>query len=158
MYTALTHHGIYVLDQDEALDFYVGKLGLEVRSDIDLGFMRWLTVGVPGDPDREILLERPGPPALSDEVAAQVRDVLTKGGMGLALILRTDDCQRTYEELRSRGVEFTEEPTEQPYGVDCALRDPFGNHIRIGTQREVMGDFSEAANRWAAEAEAAGDR
>ena len=156
MYDAITHHGIYVLDQDEALDFYVGKLGLEVRSDVDLGFMRWLTVGVPGDTDREILLEKPGPPAMSDEAAEQVRDLLTKGAMGLALILRTDDCHRTYEELKSRGVEFTEEPTEQPYGVDCALRDPFGNHIRIGTRAEVMGDFEEAKERWSADIESAG--
>lgn len=151
MYTAITHHGIYVLDQDEALDFYVNKLGLEVRTDMDLGFMRWLTVGVPGDADREILLEKPGPPAISEEAAEQVRDLLTKGAMGLALILRTDDCYRTYEELKSRGVEFTQEPTEQPYGVDCEVRDPFGNHIRIGSQAEVMGDFDMAKARWSAE-------
>ena len=72
---------IYVLDQDQALDFYVGKLGLEVRADADLGFMRWLTVAVPGT-DREILLERPGPPALSEETAAEVRALLTKGASG----------------------------------------------------------------------------
>ena len=64
---------IYVLDQDEALDFYVGKLGLEVNTDTDLGFMRWLTVSVPGDKDREILVEKPGPPSMSEETAAQVR-------------------------------------------------------------------------------------
>lgn len=154
MYNTISHHGIYVLDQDEALDFYVGKLGLEVRSDIDLGFMRWLTIGVPGVPDREILLEKPAPPAVSEEAAAQIRDLLTKGAMGLALILNTDDCYRTYEELSARGVEFTQEPTQQPYGVDCAVRDPFGNHIRIGTEAEVVGDFGGASEQWAAEAEA----
>src|SRR5690606_558695 len=130
MFQTITHSGIFVLDQDEALDFYVGKLGFEVRADVDLGFMRWLTVGVPGDP-REVLLEVPGPPAMSEEAAAQVRDSLTKGALGLAFILSTDDCHKTYEELRGKGVEFSQEPTEQPYGIDCALRDPFGNHIRI---------------------------
>ncbi|MEV7082173.1 VOC family protein [Streptomyces sp. NPDC093516] len=98
MFTAITHSQIYVLDQDEALDFYVGKLGLEVAADADLGFMRWLTVSVPGHPERQILLERPGPPRLSEEIAQQVRD---------------------------------QEPTERPYGIDCGLRDPFGNSIRF---------------------------
>lgn len=131
MFTGITHSQIYVLDQDEALDFYVGKLGLEVNTDADLGFMRWLTVNVPGQPDREILLERPGPPRLSDEIAEQVRDLLTKGAMGGNLIFRTDDCRKTYDELRAKGVEFTEEPTEREYGIDCGLRDPFGNSIRF---------------------------
>jgi len=93
--------------------------------------MRWLTVNVPGEPGRQVLLERPGPPALDETTAEQVRELLTKGGMSLAFILTTDDCRATYEELRAKGVEFTEEPTEHFYGVDCALRDPFGNHIRI---------------------------
>jgi uncharacterized glyoxalase superfamily protein PhnB len=134
MFNAITHSAIFVLDQDEALDFYVGKLGLEVRNDVDLGFMRWLTVGVPGDTDREILLEKPGPPSMSDETAAQVRDLVTKGATGLSLILRTDDCRATYEALKAKGVEFTQEPTEQSYGIDAGLRDPFGNHLRM-TQR-----------------------
>jgi catechol 2,3-dioxygenase-like lactoylglutathione lyase family enzyme len=151
MFRSITHSGIYVLDQDKALDFYVGTLGFEVRADVDLGFMRWLTVGVPGDPDREVLLERPGPPALSEATAAQVRDLVTKGAAGLALILRTDDCRKTYEELRAKGVEFTEEPTEQPYGVDCALRDPFGNHIRITQPAAQPGEITEEVRRrWAA--------
>ncbi|GAB2589904.1 VOC family protein [Streptomyces capparidis] len=131
MFTAITHSAIYVLDQDQALDFYVGKLGLEVAADVDMGFMRWLTVHVPGHPDREILLEQPGPPAMSEETAQQVRDLVTKGAMGGWLILTTDDCRKTYETLRSRGVEFTEEPTERPYGIDCGLRDPFGNRLRF---------------------------
>ncbi|MGY6026289.1 VOC family protein [Streptomyces spinosirectus] len=131
MFTAITHSQIYVLDQDEALDFYVGKLGLEVNTDADLGFMRWLTVNVPGQPDREVLLEKPGPPRLSDEIAEQVRDLLTKGATGGFLIFGTDDCRKTYDELRAKGVEFTEEPTEREYGIDCGLRDPFGNSIRF---------------------------
>ncbi|MEV0597545.1 VOC family protein [Nonomuraea cavernae] len=130
MLNAITISSLYVLDQDEALEFYVGKLGLEVNTDADLGYMRWLTVSVPGSPDREILLQRPAPPALDDATAAQVRDLLTKGALG-SLIFSTGDCRKTYETLLARGVEFVEEPTERPYGIDCALRDPFGNHIRI---------------------------
>lgn len=131
MFNAITHSQIFVLDQDEAIDFYVGKLGLEVNADVDMGFMRWLTVSVPGHPDRQVLLEKPGPPAMSEETAEQVRDLVTKGAMGAALILTTDDCRTTYETLKGRGVEFTDEPTERPYGIDCGLRDPFGNHIRF---------------------------
>jgi len=121
---------IYVLDQQEALDFYVGKLGLEVKNDIDLGFMRWLTVGAPGDA-REILLEIPGPPSVDEGTAGQVREVVTKGAGGGWIGFQTDDCRKTYEELSAKGVEFTEEPTDRFYGIDCALRDPFGNAIRI---------------------------
>jgi catechol 2,3-dioxygenase-like lactoylglutathione lyase family enzyme len=131
MFNALTISSIFVLDQDEALDFYVGKLGLEVRTDIDLGFMRWLTVGVPGDPDRQILLEKPGPPATDEATAEQIRDLVTKGGTGFCAGFTTDDCRATYEELKARGVEFTSEPTEHFYGVDCGLRDPFGNNLRF---------------------------
>jgi catechol 2,3-dioxygenase-like lactoylglutathione lyase family enzyme len=131
MITSLTHSAIIVLDQDEAIDFYVGKLGLEVNIDADLGFMRWLTLSVPGEPDREIVLELPGPPAMDDATAEQARELVTKGATGGWLIFRTADCRATYEELRARGVEFTQEPTEQSYGTDCALRDPFGNNIRI---------------------------
>ena len=122
---------IFVLDQDQALEFYVGKLGLEVNTDQDLGFMRWLTVNVPGEPDRAILLEKPGPPAMDEATADQVRELVTKGAGGGWLGFNTDDCQKTYDELLARGVEFTQEPTEQPYGIDCGLRDPFGNAIRI---------------------------
>ena len=131
MLNAINISSIFVLDQDEALDFYVGKLGLEVATDVDMGFMRWLTVRVPGDPDRQILLERPGPPAMDDATAEQVRELVTKGATGFAAGFVTDDCRATYEELRAKGVEFTQEPTEHFYGVDCGLRDPFGNNMRI---------------------------
>ena len=127
----ITHSSIFVLDQEQALDFYVGKLGLVVTADIDMGFMRWLTVSVPGHPERQILLEKPGAPAMSEETAQQVRELVTKGVMGGHLIFSTDDCRKTYETLLSRGVEFTQEPTEQPYGIDCGLRDPFGNQLRF---------------------------
>ena len=109
MLTTLSQSQIYVLDQDEALDFYVGKLGLEVVTDADLGFMRWLTVGVPGQPGREILLERPGPPALDEATAEQVRELITKGAMGGWLIFTTDDCRKTYEVLSAKGVEFIDD-------------------------------------------------
>jgi catechol 2,3-dioxygenase-like lactoylglutathione lyase family enzyme len=128
---SITHSAIFVLDQDEALDFYVGKLGMEVNTDVDLGFMRWLTINAPGQPDREVLLELPGPPAHDDATAQQVRELVTKGATGFALGLRTDDCRRTYEELTAKGVDVTSEPTEQSYGIDFGVRDPFGNNIRV---------------------------
>jgi predicted enzyme related to lactoylglutathione lyase len=134
---SITHSSVFVLDQDQALDFYVDKLGMEVETDVDMGFMRWLTVRVPGDPKRAILLEKPGPPAHDDATAEQVRELLTKGGTGFAIGFSTDDCHKTYEELVARGVEITEEPTERFYGIDMGIRDPFGNHIRIVQRAEV---------------------
>jgi catechol 2,3-dioxygenase-like lactoylglutathione lyase family enzyme len=131
MLNAITLSQIFVLDQNEALDFYVGKLGLEVKNDIPLGFMRWLTVGVPGQPGREVLLEVPGPPAMDEATAEQVRELVTKGATGGWLGFTTDDVRATYESLLAKGVEFTQEPVERFYGIDIGLRDPFGNAIRI---------------------------
>jgi AraC-like DNA-binding protein/catechol 2,3-dioxygenase-like lactoylglutathione lyase family enzyme len=122
---------IYVLDQDQALDFYVGVLGLEVATDADLGFMRWLTVRVPGD-DREILLERPGPPAHDPQTAEQVRELVAKGAGGGWIGFQADDVDAVHAELVERGVEITQPPTDQSYGRDIGLRDPFGNNLRIG--------------------------
>jgi len=130
VFTQVAISQLYVLDQDAALDFYVGKLGLEVRTDVDLGVMRWLTVGVPGD-SREILLQTPGGPGTDDATAAQVRDLVAKGAGGGWLIFHTTDCRKAYETLVARGVEMTQEPIEQAWGIDCAGRDPFGNHFRI---------------------------
>jgi len=144
MFNALTHSQIYVLDQDQALDFYVGKLGLEVHTDVDLEFMRWLTINVPGQPDREILLEVPGPPGLDEDSAEQIRDLLSKGMTGLAAIFTTEDCRATYEELREKGVEFVQEPVERFYGIDCAIRDPFGNNIRITQPAPVPAEAATA--------------
>ncbi len=127
---------IYVLDQDEALEFYVGKLGLEVHTDNDLGFMRFLTVNVPGDRNHQILLEKPGPPVMDPATTEQVRDLLTKGRTGGHLFFSCLDGRATFEELRAKGVEFTQELTEQPYGIDFGLRDPFGNHIRVAQLTE----------------------
>ena len=122
---------VFVPDQDKALDFYVGKLGLEVAQDQPLGFMRWLTVRVPGDASREILLEVPAPPGMDEKSAATVRELISKGATGFTVGFTTSNCRKTYETLKARGVEFTSEPTEQTYGIDCGLRDPFGNQIRI---------------------------
>lgn len=131
MLNRITHTFIHVLDQDEALDFYVGKLGMVVNTDADLGFMRWLTVSPADQPDIELGLMLPGPPAYDDATADQIRELVTKGAAGGGVIFQTDDCERTYEQLRAAGVEFTQEPTVRFYGTDCALRDPFGNPIRI---------------------------
>ena len=129
MLTALTHTFIHVLDQDEALDFYVGKLGLEVHTDADLGFMRWLTLNVPGRPESEIVLSTPDM-GHDEETTAAIRALVAKGGCS-GVIFSVDDCRRTYEELVAKGVEFTQEPTEHFYGIDCGLRDPFGNPLRL---------------------------
>lgn len=138
MLNRITHSHVWVLDQDEALDFYVGKLGMEVKNDIPLGFMRWLTVGVPGDADREILLEVPGPPSMDEASALQARDLITKGATGFTVGFTTDNCQSLYETLLARGVEITQEPVERFYGIDIGLRDPFGNHIRITQPRSAQ--------------------
>src|ERR1700736_2121533 len=90
---------VFVFNQDQALEFYVGKLGLEVSNDQDLGFMRWLTVRVPGQTGRDILLEKPGPPSMDEATAEQVRELVTKGATGFSAGFTTDDCQKTYETL-----------------------------------------------------------
>jgi catechol 2,3-dioxygenase-like lactoylglutathione lyase family enzyme len=134
---AISHTMVYVVDQDEALDFYVGKLGLEVQTDAQLEFMRFLTVAVPGRPDAQLLLSVPGPPVHDERTAAQLRELIGKGALTAAL-LTTSDCRAEFERLSALGVEFTQEPTERFYGIDCALRDPFGNWIRITEPAEVV--------------------
>ena len=129
MLTAHTHSFIYVLDHDEAIDFYVGKLGLEIGADADLGPFRWLTVHVPGKPESEIVLSTPEM-GHDEETAAAIRALVAKGG-GNGVIFSVDDCRKTYDELRAKGVEFTQEPTEHFYGIDAGLRDPFGNPMRL---------------------------
>jgi catechol 2,3-dioxygenase-like lactoylglutathione lyase family enzyme len=131
MLTRISHTFIYVLDQDEALDFYVGKLGMVVHTDADLGAMRWLTVTLPDQPDLQLALMRPGSPVHDDATVDQIRELVAKGGAGGGLIFETDDCRATYGRLRAAGVEFTQEPVQRFYGTDCALRDPFGNPIRF---------------------------
>lgn len=136
MLTSITVSQLFVTDQDEALAFYVGTLGLEVGTDVDLGFMRWLTVNVPGDKGREILLERPGAPALDDATAEQVRGLLAKGATGGWIAFSVDDAQAEYERLVAAGVDITDEPSEKSYGVDFGIRDPFGNKLRLGQRND----------------------
>jgi catechol 2,3-dioxygenase-like lactoylglutathione lyase family enzyme len=129
---------LWVHDQDEALEFYTRKLGMEVRSDVtvpELGNFRWLTVGPPGQPDISIVLMAiPGEPVMDDTTAQQVRDLTARGFAG-TLFLTTDDIQATCAELTARGVEFVEKPEERPYGIDGAFRDPSGNNIRVAQLR-----------------------
>ncbi|MDF8263159.1 VOC family protein [Luteipulveratus flavus] len=126
---------IFVLDQEEAKEFYVGTLGLEVSADMDFGPMRWLSVRVPGD-SHEIFLEKPGPPGYDEKTTEEIREMVTKGAGGGWLAFTTDDIHATFEELKDKGVEITQEPMEQPYGTDIGIRDPFGNNIRIGQLNE----------------------
>ena len=136
MITKLNVATIYVLDKDEALDFYVNKLGLEKGSDVKQGSYRWLTVRVPGDVT-EISLEQPGAPLHDEATAAQLRELITKGAMS-GLVFQTDDARGLYETLMQRGVtDFTQEPTDHFYGTDMGIRDPFGNPIRILQQGKV---------------------
>src|SRR5437899_7932498 len=131
MLSSINISHIFVFDQQKALDFYVGKLGLEVSNDLDLGVMRWLTVRVPGDPTRDILLEIPGPPGMDPKSAEQMRALISKGASGFAAGFTTTNARKTYEELKEKGVEITDELTERDYGTDFGLRDPFGNRLRI---------------------------
>ncbi len=131
MITRLNVASIYVLDKDEALDFYVNKLGLEKGNDIRQGDYRWLTVRVPGDRSTEISLEQPGPPLHDEATAERLRELITKGALG-GLVFIADDVRALYAALRERGVsDFTMEPTDHFYGTDMGLRDPFGNPIRV---------------------------
>jgi catechol 2,3-dioxygenase-like lactoylglutathione lyase family enzyme len=131
MITNLNVVSLKVLDQDEALDFYVNKLGLEVGQDFEQGPVRWLTVRVPGEPGLEIYLDKPGPPATDEATAGQLRELVTKGAVGF-LAFRTDDVRALYEDFKERGVtDFTQEPTDHFYGTDMGVRDPFGNAIRF---------------------------
>ena len=137
MITKLNVASIYVLDKDEALDFYVNKLGLEKGTDIRQGPFRWLTVRFPGDPAVEIFLEEPGPPVHDEATAEQLRELIAKGAMG-SLVIHTDDARALYETLKERGVsDFTQEPTDHFYGTDMGIRDPFGNGIRILQPRKA---------------------
>jgi catechol 2,3-dioxygenase-like lactoylglutathione lyase family enzyme len=132
---------LWVHDQDEALAFYTEKLGFEVRADVtlpEMGDFRWLTVGPAGQPDFSVcLMAIPGPPVFDAETQQQVRDLMAKGAAG-TVFLTTDDIHRDYEELKGRGVEFTEPPEERPYGIDSGLRDPSGNALRLTQVNEAV--------------------
>ena len=136
MITKLNVATIYVLDKDQALDFYVNKLGLEKGSDVKQGDYRWLTVRVPGGVT-EISLEEPGPPLHDEATAGQLRELIAKGAM-VGLVFNTDDARGLFETLKARGVtDFTQDPTDHFYGTDMGIRDPFGNPIRILQQGKV---------------------
>jgi len=136
MLNKLTTTQVWVHDQDEALAFYTEKLGMELRDDVtvpELGNFRWLTVGVPGQDVSITLMAIPGPPVFDEETRDQITSLMAKGASG-GLFFSTDDCRATYEELKKSGVEFAQEPTEQPYGIDAGFRDPSGNHFRMVQQ------------------------
>jgi catechol 2,3-dioxygenase-like lactoylglutathione lyase family enzyme len=133
MLTQLTHAQVWVHDQDEALAFYTEKLGMELREDVtvpEMGNFRWLCVGVPGQDVSITLMAVPGPPVFDEETRDQINALLAKGAAG-GLFFASDDVRADYKTLKARGVEFLQEPTEQPYGVDAGFRDPSGNNFRM---------------------------
>jgi catechol 2,3-dioxygenase-like lactoylglutathione lyase family enzyme len=133
MLKQLTQAQVWVNDQDEALEFYTEKLGMEVREDVtvpEMGNFRWLTVGVPGQDVSIVLMAVPGPPVFDADTREKILAVMASGAAG-GLFFSVDDCRKSYEEMKSRGVEFLQEPTEQPYGIDAGFRDPSGNNFRM---------------------------
>jgi uncharacterized glyoxalase superfamily protein PhnB len=138
--TKIANAQLWVHDQDEALAFYTEKVGMEVRSDVtvpEMGNFRWLAVAPPGQTDVAIVLMAiPDPPVMDAESAGEVRNLMAKGFAG-TIFLTTDDVHSAYEELKGRGVEFTEPPEERPYGIDSAFRDPSGNSLRLTEVRDL---------------------
>jgi catechol 2,3-dioxygenase-like lactoylglutathione lyase family enzyme len=118
--------GLYVRDQDEALAFYVDKLGFRVHTDVRNGDYRWLTVQHPEQPSFQLGLYLPGPPVHDAATAQTLRAIVAKGAMP-PLVLAVDDCRAACERMRAKGVEFTQEPTERYGAVDAGFRDPSGN-------------------------------
>ena len=135
MFKEITHSRVFVNDQDEARDFYVEKLGMEVSADVDLEVMRWLTVRVPGS-NHNVLLEQSDASFRDEDSAEQIKELMSKGDACM-FILETDDCHATFDEMKEKGVEIIEGPTDRFYGIDGAVRDPFGNHIRITEPKEI---------------------
>src|SRR5262245_34749018 len=142
MITNISLTTVYCLDQDKARDFYVNTLGFEAKADVTMGEgFRWVTVFPPSQPELEVTLMVPGPP-LDDEAAAFVRRQLEKGQMG-GIGLNVDDCQKTYEELRAKGVTFLQEPSDRPYGVEAVMRDVSGNWLVLVEPKDFKPeDFS----------------
>ena len=133
---------LWVHDQDVALDFYTRKVGMEVRSDAtvaEMGNFRWLTVAPPGQPDVEIVLMAiPGEPMVDASTSAAIADLMGKGFAG-TIFLTTDDVHAAYREMSERGVEFTDPPTQMPYGIDTSFRDPSGNNVRLAQVDPAFG-------------------
>lgn len=136
----VTSAQLWVHDQDAALEWYTKCLGFEVRADVtvpELDNYRWLTVGAPGQDEIEIVLNVvPGEPIFSEDTRERILELLSRGASG-GIFLTTDDIHADYEELRARGVEFTQEPTEVPYGIDSGFRDPSGNAFRLAQRKPV---------------------
>ena len=122
--------GLYVHDQAEALDFYVGKLGFAVHTDVKNGDYRWLTVQHPGQPDFQLGLFAPQPPTVDEASARTLRELVAKGAMP-PLVLVVDDCQAAYDRMRAADVEFTQEPVARYGSVDASFRDPSGNGWKL---------------------------
>jgi predicted enzyme related to lactoylglutathione lyase len=138
MITKLSHATVYVLDHDEAKDFYTEKLGFEVRDDVTMDDFRWLTVGPPDQSDVQLVLVVPKPPMFDEATAEQLRAIVAKGAMGSG-VFDTDDCAKAYEELSSRGVNFLSEPSERPYGIEATFRDNSGNWFSMVQRPEDVG-------------------
>jgi predicted enzyme related to lactoylglutathione lyase len=135
MITKHSHSTVYVLDQDCAKAFYTEKLGFEVRDDARMGDFRWLTVAPKTQPDACIILMAITPgPMMDEEACAMIRKLLEKGVLGGG-VLETDDCRRTYQELKARGVPFFSEPKEMPYGIEALFRDDSGNFYSMGEKK-----------------------
>lgn len=131
MISKLSHATIYVLNQEEAKDFYTNKLGFEVRTDLTLEGFRWLTVSPKSQSDLEIvLMEAKAGPMIDETTAQQLREFIHKGLMG-AGVFNTEDCRATYEELKRKGVEFISPPQERPYGVEALFKDNSGNWFSL---------------------------
>lgn len=130
---------LWVHDQDEALAFYTDKLGMEVHADVtlpEMGDFRWLAVGPAGQEISIVLMAIPGEPVMDAATADDVRELMGKGFAG-TVFLTTDDVRGDYEQMKARGVEFTEAPEERPYGIDCGFRDLSGNHFRLTQVKEL---------------------
>jgi catechol 2,3-dioxygenase-like lactoylglutathione lyase family enzyme len=128
--------GLYVRDQDEALDFYVGKLGFKTHTDVRNGDYRWLTVQHPGQPSFQLGLFVPQPPTMDDATAETLRAVVAKGAMP-PLVLMVDDCRAAFARMKAKGVEFTQEPVERYGTVDAGFRDPSGNGWKMIEARKA---------------------
>jgi catechol 2,3-dioxygenase-like lactoylglutathione lyase family enzyme len=130
MIDKLTHTTVWVLDQEEALDFYTQKLGFTLNTDATMDDFRWVTVTPPGQPDHELILLVPGPPMMDEESAEQVKALVAKGILGPGAF-ETTDCLGTYAQLSERGVTFLSEPTKRPWGTEATLRDNSGNWFSV---------------------------
>lgn len=133
---------LWVRDQDEAVEYWTEKVGFEVKVDAtleELGGFRWVTVGPAGQEGTSIVLMAiPGEPMVDQKTRSAIEDLMSRGFAG-TVFLGTDDCRASYEEMKARGVEFTSEPEETPYGIDCGFTDPSGNSARL---TQVKSEFS----------------